>query len=123
MSAYSELVEILEDGEVVEAIVFGAWGRGDGPADGGEWKAGYGEPTPPPVPFEKRGIRLTLEEAEPMMQSWEFYGGYGSPDCYATHIWTDRRFFWVTQYDGATGLDFAPRHPRDGYLPDMPGGG
>jgi len=121
MSAVDDLREYLREGEVVEAIVFGPWGWGSAPIDGEDWEPGFGEPSPPPVPFDKRGVVLTLDEAESYMESWSFYGGYGSPDCYATYIWTNQRVIWVIQYDGSTGLDSAPRHPR-GDMPDMPGG-
>jgi hypothetical protein len=110
MSAYKELLEVLEEGEVVEALVFGAWGWG-----------GYGEPQPAPVPKDKRGVILTLEEAEPYMQAWNFYGGYGAPDCYAVNIWTNQRVLWITQYDGSTSLSSAPRNPV-AHAPSMPGG-
>jgi len=121
MSAWAELIEYLDDGEVIEAICFGAWGWGSAAQDGKDWTEGYGEPTPPPVPFEIRGKPLQAEVAEPLMQSWCFYGGYGAPDCYATYIWTNRHVIWVTQYDGSTGLDRAPRNPLD-VMPEMPGG-
>ncbi|HEX8106676.1 MAG TPA: hypothetical protein VF516_03060, partial [Kofleriaceae bacterium] len=87
----------------------------------GKWEVGYSEPDPTPVPTDKRGIVLTLEEAAPMMESWAFYGGFGAPDCYAVRIWTNKRVIWVTQYDGATSLDSALRHPSP-CVPDMPGG-
>lgn len=110
-TAYKELMSNLEDGEQVEAIVFGEYGWG-----------GFGEDEiSDPIPKDKRGKLFTLEEARPLMQSWSFYGGYGSPDCYATYIWTNKRIIWVTQYDGITKLDSAPRNPID-CIPDMPGG-
>lgn len=121
MSAIDDLRQFLRPGEVIEAIVFGPWGWGSEPRDGEGWEPGYGEPSPPPVPFDKRGFILTEAEAEPFMQSWSFYGGYGAPDCYATYIWTNQRVIWVTQYDGATGLSSAPRNPVES-IPDMPGG-
>lgn len=110
MNAYEDLQNYLEENETVEAIVFGPWG----------WY-GYCEPEPPPVPPDKRGQILTLEEAKPFMQDWSFYGGYGAPECYAVYIWTDQRIIWVTQYDGSTGLNSAPRNPQ-AVMPDMPGG-
>lgn len=110
MNAYEELLKFIEDDEVVEGIVFGAWG----------WD-GYAEPDEPPVPKDKRGVLLTLEQAKPMMNDWCFDGGYGAPDCYATYVWTNKRVIWVTQYDGSTGLDSAPRHPIN-VMPSMPGG-
>lgn len=114
MSAYDELMTLLEEGEVVEAVVFGQWG----------W-SGYNEPNPAPVPKEYIGKTLTLKEAEPFMEGWSFYGGYGSPDCYATNIWTNRRVFFIMQYDGSTNLDWLARNPpspSEEYIPDMPGG-
>ena len=121
MNAYEELQAFLHDGETVESIVFGAWGWGSEPGEGGEWGLGYGEPDPPPVPFDIRGKLLTLAEAKPLMEAWQFSGGYGGPDCYAVYVWTDRRVIWVTQYDGATGIECAPRNPAE-CIPDMPGG-
>lgn len=56
-NAYQELTESLQEGEKVEALVFGDWGWG-----------GYKE-SEDPLPKEKRGVILTLEEAEPFMQS------------------------------------------------------
>ena len=110
MNAYDDLVKFLDDDEKVEALVFGPYG----------WD-GYEEPENQPVPKDKRGVVLTLEEAKPFMQGWSYYGGYGAPKCYASYIWTNQRVIWVTQYDGATGMDGAPRHPVN-IVPDMPGG-
>ena len=108
--ARDQILELLADGETIEAVVLGAWGW-----DGGD------EPKPPAVPPDKRGKVLTWEQAAPMLTTWSFYGGDGAPDCYAVYIWTDRRVFWVTQYDGSTDLNEAPRNPVD-CMPDMPGG-
>lgn len=110
MSAYNDLIKYLDKGETVEAIVFGNWG----------WD-GYGEPRAHNVPKAKRFIILTLDEAAPLMQKWSFYSGYGAPDCYATYIWTNQRIIWVTQYDGSTTLDSAPRNPEV-CTPYIPGG-
>jgi len=121
MNAYDDLVSKLEEGETVEAIVFGAWGWGSAPSEGQNWEPGYNEPTYPPVPFDKRGVILTLDEAKPFMAGWSFFGWFGSPACYAVNIWTNKRIIWVTQYDGATSLSFAPRNPV-ALIPEMPGG-
>jgi len=107
MSAYEELLKELQEGETVEAIVFGKYGGG-----------GYCE-IEDGVPVNKKGVVLTLEEAEPYMQTWSFYGGFGAPECYATNIWTNKRILWVTQYDGSTNLDSAARNPT-AYKPKMP---
>lgn len=123
MNAYSNLRDYLEKGEKVEAVVFGEWGWGDYPAEPGceeDWD-GNTIVDNPPVPRNKRGIILPIKEARKYMAGWEFDGGYGSPECYATYIWTNQRVIWVTQYDGATRLDSAPRNPID-IIPDMPGG-
>lgn len=110
MNAWEELNAFLVTGETIEAIVFGQYG----------WN-GYGEPQPPAVPAEKQGVILTPAEAEPLMKSWKFYGGYGSPNCYAVYVWTSARVIWVTQYDGSTSLSSAPRNPTQ-CIPVMPGG-
>jgi hypothetical protein len=115
MSAYDDLMELLKRDEKVEAIVFGGWGWSNGK------KPGYNEPDPPPVPMSLRKKIMSLKAAQPMMQSWSFYSGYGSPQCYAVNIWTNKRVIWVTQYDGSTSLSSAPRNPCE-TLPDMPGG-
>ena len=112
MNAYLELMKELRSDEVVEGLVFGEFGWG-----------GYSEEESieNPIPKEKRGVVMTLEEAKPMMEGWSFYGSYGAPECYAVYIWTNMRVGWVTQYDGSTCLDWAPRNPID-VFPYMPGG-
>lgn len=110
MNAYNDLLEHLNEGETIEAIVFGEWG----------WGTGWKEPANS-VPVEKRGVILTEEEAKPLMKGWSFNGGHGSPECHAVNVWTNQRLFWVTQYDGMTWIDSAPRNPT-AYMPDMPGG-
>lgn len=112
LDAYADLMDALEEGEVVAGVVFGAYG----------WD-GYHEEEflAQPIPADKRGVVLTLNEARPLMHGWSFYGGYGAPTAYATYIWTNKRVIWVTQYDGSTTLDSAPRNPVD-CVPGMPGG-
>lgn len=110
LNAAHDLTKFLEEGEVVEAVVFGEYG----------W-SGYKEDVINPIPENKRGVVLTWDQAQPLMQGWSFYGGYGAPECYATYVWTNRRVIWVTQYDGSTSLDSAPRSPMP-CIPDMPGG-
>jgi hypothetical protein len=120
-NAYADLMVFLESDEHVESIVFGPWGWGASAPDGKDWSPGYGEPTPPAVPFSLRGKPMSLDDAECFMRTWSFDGSYGSPKCYAVYIWTDRRVIWVTQYDGSTRLSSAPRNPV-AIMPDMPGG-
>ena len=112
-NAYNDLMEYLEDDETIECLVFGKYGWG-----------GYAEErlgVTPPVPKDKQGILLTIEEAKPMMQGWTYECGYGAPECYATYVWTNKRVIWVTQYDGSTSLNSAPRMPV-ACMPNMPGG-
>jgi hypothetical protein len=111
MNAYHDLMNELEEGEIVEGLVFGDYGW----SDFGE------EDCDNPIPQNKRGVLLTLEEAKPLMDGWTYHGGFGSPDCYATYVWTNKRIIWVTQYDGSTCLDSTPRHPIS-CKPNMPGG-
>lgn len=123
MNAWDDLQKYLNPAEKVESVIFGPWGWGRAPyKTEQEWELGFFEPDPPPIPFDKRGILMTAEQAAPLMQTWSFNGGYGSPECYAVYIWTSHRVIWVTQYDGATSLDSAPRNPI-ACMPDMPGGG
>lgn len=111
MNAYKDLLEFIgTKDEKIEGIIFGKWGWG-----------GYNEPKPTFVPLKKRNILLTIDEAKPMMEGWSFYGGYGAPECYAVYVWTDKRVIWVTEYDGSTTLDSAPRNPQN-VIPYMPGG-
>lgn len=129
-NAYDDVIAFLDNDEEVEAVVFGPWGWGSSPNEEDDWDYGFmepgegteGEPAASPfVPFDRRGVVLSWDEAQQYMQGWSFYGGHGSPDCYATYIWTNKNVLWVTQYDGATGLDSMPRHPFD-VIPNMPGG-
>jgi len=109
MNAWDDIQKYLSEGEAVEAIVFGEW-------------CGYEEPQHEPVPKLKRGVLLSPEEANPMMEGWSFINGYGRARCYAAFAWTNRRVFWVAQYDGKTWLDSAPRNPA-AIMPEMSGGG
>lgn len=110
-NAYEDLLEFLREEEIVTAIVFGEWGWG-----------GYEEPIPNAVSHKLFGKILTIEEAKPLMQTWSFYSGYGAPECYAVNVYTNQRVIWVTQYDGSTSLNSMSIIPKEGEIPDMPGG-
>jgi len=97
--AWGELNDYLLEDETVEGIVFGDWGG---------WVT---KETEALVPLSQRYKVLSLEEAEPMMFGWSFYGGFGSPDCFPSVVWTDKRVISVVEYDGATGLSSFPRNP------------
>lgn len=130
LNAADDIEALLEPDEVVEAVVFGAWGWGSVPnhASPEAWEHAFGEPgaeerEEPFVPFDKRGIVLSWEEAREYMKGWSFNGGYGPPDCYAACIWTNMRVMGPSQqYDGATSIDvIMPRNPQS-FIPGMPGG-
>jgi hypothetical protein len=104
-NAYGELLEFLQDGEVIEGMVFGEWG----------WGGNYAEPHPYPVPATFQGTLLTLEDAKPLMDGWQFDGGFGAAECYPVYVWTNKRIIFVSEYDGATGLRALPRDPEDCY--------
>lgn len=107
MNAFDKLG--LDSDEQIEAVVFGEWG----------WD-GLSEPEPAPVPESARGQILSYEEAYPYGEGWSFYGGYGSPECYAVNIWTNKRVLYVVQYNGSTRLAAIPRNPTP-HMPEMPG--
>lgn len=109
MSAKDDILKELEDGEEIEAVVFGNWG----------WK-GQDEPEPPIVPDDKKGTILSWKEAQPYLIGWDANGGYGPVECYAIYVWTNKRVLWITQYGGATDLDSAPRNPTN-IVPVMTG--
>ncbi len=111
MTAWTELNEYMDDGEVLKSIVFGEYGGGGWP------QAGEGSK----IPLDKQGVVLDPDEAKPLMQNWEADGGFGVPECHALYAWTNRRVVWITQYDGATGFNSAPRNPIK-CKPKMPGG-
>lgn len=103
------ITDDLEEGELVESVVIGEMGWGN-----------YGSERVPRYSEQPKGVVLSWEDAKPWID-YEFDNGYGSPECNAINVWTNKRVFWVTQYDGSTSLSSAPRHPTNG-LPSMPGG-
>mmetsp|Transcript_13804 Transcript_13804/g.25870 ORF Transcript_13804/g.25870 Transcript_13804/m.25870 type:complete len:302 (+) Transcript_13804:43-948(+) len=112
-SAMQDVLDFLEDGETVEAVVFGRWGWG-----------GYERPEGVGVPENKLGKVLTPYEAGSYMEGWSFNGGHGAPECYAAHIYTNLRILFPSQYDGATCLNGIPLRPTACDPEDitMPGG-
>lgn len=41
----------------------------------------------------------------------DYDNSYGGADCFPMYAWTESRIFFVSEYDGATGLSYVPRHP------------
>jgi len=109
LDAWEELEKYLELDEHIFGVVFGDFGGG--------WddEAGF-------VPKDKRKILLSYDEAKSYMTGWSFDGGYGSPECHSTFVWTDERIIFVGKYDGSTWLTSVPRNPMD-CVPHMVGGG
>lgn len=109
-NAYTQLIEYLTKDEIIECVQFGKYG----------WD-GYNEPEPPIIPTDIIGKILPIEQSIPYLKQFSFYGGYGSPKCYAVRIHTNKRIIWVTQYDGSTELDSTLLVPDESVIPDMPG--
>lgn len=113
MSNLKDWILKVADGEPVEAIVIGkptqalniashidaTWARQD----------------------ESKFYRvLTWEEAEPLID-YSFDSSYGTPRCHAVTAWTKTRVIFVSQYNGATSIEYTPRNPTN-HTPSMPGG-
>ena len=63
---------------------------------------------------------LSWEEAQPLID-YSFDSSYGVPRCHAVTAWTRTRVIFVSQYNGATSIEYAPRNPTN-HMPSMPGG-
>jgi hypothetical protein len=96
-------------GEDIEAVVIGEMG----------WQ-NYGDDERHAPGLARKGELLSWAEARGLLD-YPYDTGYGAPDCQAITAWTATKVIWVTQYDGATFLRSAPRHPVP-HLPEMPGG-
>jgi len=111
MSNLKQWVLRAANGENIEAIVLGKpRKRVDQPAN---------------VPWNdwdetKLNKVLSWEEAEPLID-YNFDSSYGTPGCHAVTAWTKNRIIFVSQYNGATSIESAPRNPSD-HEPKMPGG-
>lgn len=112
MATFADHIDdyIARKGETIQACVIGSagWGRNDAIEEL--------EPLIEPV----QGKVITWDEARPLLD-YTYDSGYGAPTCHAVYLWTESYIVWVTQYDGATWLDSAPRNPVECY-PHMPGG-
>jgi len=89
--------ERLEKDEIIEAVVIGDNFR---EAD-----------CPKQIPAEKRYKPISWEEAKELID-YDFYADFGSPRCHAIYVWTNKRVFFVGEYDGTTWLDDVPRNPE-----------
>ena len=112
MSTFKDDILSAVEGSPIEAVVLGSKG----------WDEIYmynEEDERVPVPWPT-GEVIPWEEALPFLE-YDFDRGYGGPECHAIYVWTKDRVFFVSQYDGSTGIESIPRNPTD-ELPSMPGG-
>jgi hypothetical protein len=108
-SSFADDIERAAKGQEIEAIVIGDMG----------WP-GYGKDERHAPGHARKGEILTWEEARPLLD-YPYDTGYGAPDCHGITAWTAKRVIFVTQYDGATAIDYVPRNPTR-IVPHMPGG-
>lgn len=94
-SAYQELLAYLEKDKVVEGVVFLSWTH-------------HRIKPSVPVPPERMGQVLTLEQAEPYMREWSF-DEYG----YDMRVWTNTHVYYVHEREDANSIELhcVPRHP------------
>jgi hypothetical protein len=99
---------ILEaaNGQPIEAIVIGPYGGWRDDEHG--------------VPNLLLGAILTWDEAKPMLD-YEWDTSFGGAQCHPIYAWTASRVLWVHEYDGSTGMAWAPRNPESG-VPALSGG-
>lgn len=110
MSNFARDIEEAAKGEPIETVVIGDMGWGD-----------YGVDERHGPGLARKGQILSWDEARPLLD-YSYDTGYGAPDCHAIYAWTQSLVLWVTQYDGSTEINSAPRHPGGGVVPHMPGG-
>ena len=96
MSNIATWIERIADGETIEAAVVGVH-------DKMSWDA---------VPDHPVGRVMTWADAR-IILDYEYDSGYGSADCHPVFAWTATKVITVTEYDGATGPTWFPRHPVD----------
>lgn len=67
-----------------------------------------------------KGKVIPWEEAAKYLD-YDYYTGFGAPDCHELTAWTETMVIFVRQYDGSTKICSLPRNPVD-HKPFMPGG-
>lgn len=99
MAVLAKWIEQIAGGEPIEAVVIG-------PHDDDTFK-GDGH-----VPFNAApiGRPISWAEAKPFL-SYEYDSGHGSADCHPVFAWTASKVIQISEYDGATGASWFPRHP------------
>ena len=100
MANHRESLEEVERlyGEPIEAIVVGQHDN-----DPDKWT--NNKPTP-----ADENVILSREAGLAKLDQ-DYDAGYGGADCFPFYAWTKSRVFFVAEYDGATGINYAPRNP------------
>lgn len=121
MCTFADDIEEAAGGPI-KSVVIGGFGWSGGALGDRDEEGGlvYGLDETRVIPDDKKGIVLPWEEARTLL-NYEYDTGHGAPDCHAITAWAADRVIWVTQYDGATNLSTARRHPAN-HSPRMPGG-
>lgn len=83
-----------DSGETIEAIVVGQHDR-----------ARFDE-----SPLADENVLLSREDGLAKLDQ-DYDNGYGGADCFPFLAWTKSYVYFVSEYDGATGLSAVPRHP------------
>lgn len=86
-----------ETGETIEAMVVGQHDQDR-----------YGKP------FKEDENVILTREAGLAKVDLEYNNGYGGANCFPLWAWTKSFVYFVSEYDGATGLACVPRHPIAG---------
>lgn len=60
--------------------------------------------------YEDENVVLSPEAALIKLDQ-EFDNGFGGENCFPFIAWTASRVFFVSEYDGSTGLSWVPRNP------------
>lgn len=62
-------------------------------------------------PIEARNELVDRETALKILDL-DYDSGYGGADCFPLYAWSKKAIFFVSEYDGATGLARIPRNPQ-----------
>jgi hypothetical protein len=98
MSAYADLIAGFDSGEVLETIVFSPW-------------SSFQHEPDHPIPPELFGVVLTEAQAKPLMQTWRVERGHGTALVYPFYAYTNKRVWFIREWDGSTTIHSIPLHP------------
>lgn len=72
------------------------------------------------IPDEKLNTVLSWQDGKYLL-NYTYHRGFGSVECHAVYVWTESAVIFVSQYDGATCLQYVLRNPIS-CVPEIPGG-